>query len=235
MKIATWNIERLKHDQSLEKIIAACECVNADILVLTESDDRIRLNYRHCYHTPTPPDLRLPAYERPLHYRASEHRVSIFTNYRVIRQLRTYDEHTALCLELDTSEGALVVYGTIIGVLGNRRSSYENDIIHQSADWKRLTADGHSLCVCGDLNCSFADNYYYTKSGRAMLRQSFQECSMRILTESAEQTIDHIVISDHMVQNSNVQLSEWNQDMSLSDHKGICAICTPSNERGYRL
>ncbi len=234
MKIATWNVERLKHYQSLEKIIAACECVNADILVLTESDDRIRLHYQYCYHTPTLPDFLLPAYKKPLHYRASEHRVSIFTNYQVVRQLRTYDEHTALCLELDTPEGALIVYGTITGVLGNRCGSYENAIIHQSSDWKCLTADGHSLCVCDDLNCSFADNYYYTKNGRAMLRQSLQKCNMRILTELAEQTIDHIAMSDHMVQ-GNVQLSEWNQDLSLSDHKGICAICTPQNESCNRL
>ena len=37
MKIATWNVERLKHQTSLDKMISAIEAVQADILVLTET------------------------------------------------------------------------------------------------------------------------------------------------------------------------------------------------------
>ncbi len=38
MKIATWNVERLKHKKSLDKIIEACEKTKADIIILTEYD-----------------------------------------------------------------------------------------------------------------------------------------------------------------------------------------------------
>lgn len=59
MKIATWNIERLKHRKSLDKIVDKCINVKADILVLTESDESIELDYEYCYHTPTSPPLKI--------------------------------------------------------------------------------------------------------------------------------------------------------------------------------
>jgi Exonuclease III len=52
MKIATWNVERLKHKASLEEIRRLCEDCQADILVLTETDARLHPNYRSACHTP---------------------------------------------------------------------------------------------------------------------------------------------------------------------------------------
>ncbi len=43
MKIATWNIERLKVKSKLDDITALCEKADADILVLTEADERVKL------------------------------------------------------------------------------------------------------------------------------------------------------------------------------------------------
>lgn len=85
MKIATWNVERLEHKKSLDRIIAACDQVQADILVLTETDERVSPRYKYCFQTPTPPEVKLPRYEQPLRYQPTEHRVSIFTNYNCIR------------------------------------------------------------------------------------------------------------------------------------------------------
>ena len=58
MKIATWNVERLKHRKSLSEIITVCERSQADILILTENDEAIKPEYRNCRHTPTPPPIR---------------------------------------------------------------------------------------------------------------------------------------------------------------------------------
>lgn len=41
MKIATWNIERLKHRRELANIMRSCEEAQADILVLTEADVQV--------------------------------------------------------------------------------------------------------------------------------------------------------------------------------------------------
>lgn len=221
MKIATWNIERLKHKKSLDDIISACERVQADILVLTETDERVRLNYKYCFHSPTPPDIRLPHFEEPLRYKPTEHRVSIFTNYKCIRQHATFDKSTALCVELETEMGNLSVYGTIIGVYGNRRPSFMEDITKQVDDYKRLSALTDRLCICGDFNCSFVDNYYFTKDGRDLILQSFSENHINLLTKDIPACIDHIAVSEQLVGERKIQIKEWNQGKTLSDHKGI--------------
>ena len=41
MKIATWNIERLKHKKALAEIMSSIDEIKADILVLTETDQRL--------------------------------------------------------------------------------------------------------------------------------------------------------------------------------------------------
>jgi exonuclease III len=51
MKIATWNVERLKHKKSLNRIIQMCEEIQADILVLTETDEQVSPSYKYCMQT----------------------------------------------------------------------------------------------------------------------------------------------------------------------------------------
>ena len=221
MKIATWNVERLKHKKSLDDIISACEQVQADILVLTETDEQVRLNYKYCFHSPTPPDIRLPRFEKLLRYKPTEHRVSIFTNYRCVRQHVTFDKYTAICVELETEKGNLAVYGTIIGVHGNRRSSFKVDLMKQVIDYKRLSAAEDSLCICGDFNCSFSDNYYFTKDGRDLILQSFAENHIKLLTYDVPFCIDHIAASQRFASGSEIHIEEWNKNKTLSDHKGV--------------
>ncbi len=221
MKIATWNVERLKHRKSLVEIITACECSQADILILTENDEAIKPKYQNCCHTPTPPPLMLQGYDTPITYASTEHRVSIYTNYKIACQHTTFDQYTSLCLELETEKGNLLVYGTIMGIVGNRHPFFEADLIRQTGDFRRFTDAGHSLCICGDYNCSFSDNYYFTKSGRHRITDTFSECGIDLITAKQPSCIDHIAISKQFIGDSLVQISEWNFDKSLSDHKGI--------------
>ena len=41
MKIATWNVERLKNKKYLHEILSEIEKIDADILILTETDSQI--------------------------------------------------------------------------------------------------------------------------------------------------------------------------------------------------
>ncbi|SFW18738.1 endonuclease/exonuclease/phosphatase family protein [Selenomonas ruminantium] len=230
MKIATWNVERLKHQSSLDKIISVIEAVQADIIVLTETDERIKPNYRYSFHTPklrdAPADYRMPGcykdYAVADVHEATENRVSIYTNYPCVSQHKTYDKYTALCIELETDAGKLLVYGTIIGIIGNRDESFKQDLLQQVGDFERLSKWG-DICVCGDFNCSFADNYYFTNFGRETLRESFMRNKIALLTGSRQECIDHIAISRNFIGAGDITVSEWNLDKSLSDHKGIVA------------
>ncbi len=235
MKIATWNVERLKHRNSLDKILSAIENTQADILVLTETDERIKCNYRYGFHTPklhnAPSDYHMPGrykeYAAASVYAATENRVSIYTNYPCVKQYDTYDKYTALCVELDTDIGSLLVYGTIIGVIGNRDESFKQDLLLQTKDYEHLAKIG-SICICGDFNCSFSDNYYFTNFGREKLSASFAYNNISLLTGNQPECIDHIAVSQDFINVATVNVSEWNLDKALSDHKGtIAEICFP--------
>lgn len=228
MIITTWNVERLKYRNSLDKILSVIEGTQADILVLTETDERIKPNYRYGFHTPklyqAPYGYHLPGrykeYVAADVYAVTENRVSVYTNYSCVKRHDTYDEYTALCVELETEAGNLLVYGTIIGVLGNRDESFKQDLLLQTRDFERLSKEGN-LCVCGDFNCSFSDNYYFTNFGRDTLTASFAQNRLSLLTGSQPECIDHIAISKDFVIDGQTIISEFNLDKSLSDHKGI--------------
>ena len=223
MKIATWNIERLKHSGALPEITDICNNIHADILVLTETDERIKLNYNYCFQTPTPTDIKnLNGIKSP-YYKPTEHRVSIFTDYKCVAYHNTYDRYNSLCVELATERGNLLVYGTIIGIYGNRDRSFMQDLSKQIYDFKLLSANGNNICICGDFNCSFSDNYYYTKGGRKLILNSFTDNSIDILTSGRKKCIDHIAISKKYISGYTFDIVEWNEEKTLSDHKGILA------------
>ena len=134
----------------------------------------------------------------------------------IIGQIRV-----GLCVELKTERGPLLVYGTIIGIFGNRHPNFKQDLVEQIKDFKRLAASGKPLCIIGDYNLSFADNWYYTTFGRETLLEFFRENHLKLLTAPRLECIDHIAISESLLSDGNIQIQEWNEDKSLSDHKGI--------------
>lgn len=217
LRIATWNVERLRHKNKLEEILSRCLAAKADILVLTETDERVRPEYEYCYSTAI-----LKGTQTPVIYGDTENRVSIFTNYKCVRQYKTYDDKTSICVELETSIGNLIVYGTIIGISGNRRIDYNEDLAKQLEDIRMLAEEDKNICMIGDYNCSFGDNFYYTKAGRNAMLNCFQNYHISILTADRAECIDHIAVSDSFMKGVSVKsIEEWNTDMSLSDHKGI--------------
>lgn len=225
MNIATWNVERLKHKRQLKEILSECEKINPDIFVLTETDRQIDLNYKYKIHTPILSKLN------PDYYKDMENRVSIFTNYKIVRQYPTFDEYTSLCVELETEKGNLILYGTIIGIFGNREKSFKEDLLKQAEDFKKLSGE-KNFCVCGDFNCSFADSWYFTKFGRDTLLETFSDCEIELLTKNQAKCIDHIAISKKFLSNAEVKIEEWNFDKILSDHKGISAeLISPRKTR----
>lgn len=216
MKIATWNVERLKHKNDLNAILSECDTIAADILVLTETDNCISPKYKHCFKT-----APLKGISTPTIYAETENRVSIYTNYECVKQLPTYDDKTAVCVELSTDRGNLLIYGTIIGITGNRSTSYREELIRQLEDISRYVKAGYNICVLGDYNCSFCDNYYFTNYGRDQMLKAFSDYHIDILTKDRAECIDHIAVSSKFIGNVGVCVDEWNYDKSLSDHKGI--------------
>ncbi len=217
MKIATWNVERLKHKSNLEQINSIIDELVADILVLTETDERITpSNFKNRIDTPKLKEIDAE------NYLETENRISIFTNYEIVEQFETYDKYTSLCVELKTDFGNLKVYGTIIGIFGNRNENFNIDLIKQIEDFEKFSKTDN-LCVIGDYNISFVDNYYFTNFGRDELNKSFGSNNLELVTRQRNECIDHIAISKKIIENRNIEIAEWNENYKLSDHKGILA------------
>jgi hypothetical protein len=117
MKIATWNLERFnKSSNKNQLIIDGLTKMNADILILTETNETINLgDSYHCFHS--------AKLEEP-YYKEGERRVSIYSRYKSVGKIKTFRDDTSICTILRTPLGDLAVYGTIIGVGGNRRPNF---------------------------------------------------------------------------------------------------------------
>lgn len=220
MKIATWNVERLKHLREQKAIRQHCSDADANILVLTETDKRLDLGNIGLYETEQLPSRSEIVPGKTVEYRDSERRVVIYSKYTGVRSIDTYDSKSAIAIKFETPKGNVIVYGVIIGLLGNRSSDYSKDIEHIVEDITRISKQA-PMIVCGDFNCSFSDSYYYTKQGRVILQELFDECEMSILTADCNECIDHIVVSNILLEDASIDIREWNQDKKLSDHKGV--------------
>lgn len=215
MKIATWNLERLKHKSDIAKINLEISELEADILVLTETDCHVDTSsYKFSIHTPKLKEIQ------PDYYLESENRITICSNYEIIKQFETYDKYTSLCVELKTELGTITVYGTIIGIYGNRNKNFNTDLSQQIIDYQRLSLE-NNFCLIGDYNISFVDNYYFTNRGRNELNKVFENCKLNLLTRNRIECVDHIAISESLTTNLKTEIGEWNIDKKLSDHKGI--------------
>jgi hypothetical protein len=124
----------------------------------------------------------------------------------------------------------MIIYGTIIGIYGNRNKNFNADLSQQIIDYQKLSK-GKNFCLIGDYNTSFADNYYFTNNGRNELNNLFKECKLNLLTGDIPECIDHIAISERFTTNLETEFGEWNSDKKLSDHKGIYVDLTNNSEK----
>lgn len=217
MKIATWNVERPSDLSKTRnaKILEALKEVDADILILTETNSLINPGAEYSPFATT----SLGLLDEP-YYKDGENRTTIWSKYPANRYMQTYDSFTSICTGIRTPYGDLNVYGTIMGIHGNRRESFNVDLDRQLADWKRIRRIG-DICIAGDYNLSFMDNYYYTKDGRQKINDSFEELQIKNLTEQIPENIDHIAVSTSFLKFAECKTMVWNEDKKLSDHIGV--------------
>jgi exonuclease III len=224
MRIATWNVERLRastHTRN-QRILAELEKFDADVLVLTETNLAICPGDR--YSRASTGALAENA-EASGYYGRGEHRVTIWTKYRILEKLKTYNSRSAVCVRIEAPfDQSLLIYGTVIGHHGNRHEAFKTDLDGQIHDWTTRYGS-ESICIAGDYNLSFGDKYYFTKYGREQIMGTFAKQRINLLT-GFEENIDHIAISDSFMQSVRMvgKPEVWNplKDRKLSDHIGVC-------------
>jgi endonuclease/exonuclease/phosphatase family metal-dependent hydrolase len=218
MKIATWNIERpIRTAGRIKRIIECLKEVDADILILTETNTAVHFGDVYTYHHS---EILQESF-----YKDGERRTSIYCKYSLIESYATFRADTSICKKLKTPFGDLVVYGTVIGINGNRRKNFDADLNEQLKDFKRISVNAN-FCIAGDLNMTFGDNYYFTQDGRQKLNDSFEKLQLVNLTAGIPENIDHIILSNAFINGKTIKLTEWNLDKKLSDHIGVCVEIT---------
>lgn len=131
------------------------------------------------------------------------------------------NNYTSVCAQIETLNGPLNVYGTIIGVFGGIGERFKNDLENQLLDFDRLSTE-NSFCIAGDLNVTFSGRVYPSHDARDKLNSAFEKSNLINLTAKIENNIDHIVLSQDFIRNKKVTIETWNHDKKLSDHIGIC-------------
>jgi endonuclease/exonuclease/phosphatase family metal-dependent hydrolase len=225
MKIATWNLERpQKNEKKNAEIIKILKGLDADIIILTEANECIDLGVEYEYYMTEVP------YSVPgkVVYKEGERRVIICVakKYESKQMEYTYDPQTTICIEVEIESKHLAVYGTIIGIYGNKGDEFKKHLAEQIKEFKKIAAE-MPLCIAGDYNMSFGDNYYKTEVERNILIDTFRKLELYNLTASIPENIDHIALSKSFVKNRSIKASSFNIDKDgninkkLSDHRGV--------------
>nr|WP_315218404.1 endonuclease/exonuclease/phosphatase family protein [uncultured Flavobacterium sp.] len=219
MKIATWNLQRLDKNKN-QIIIDKLVDLDADILVLTETNSVIQLENYICVST-----AQLPNYFDEIKYKDGENRVSIWTKYKTTNIHKTFDDYTTVCTDIETPFGVLTVYGTIIGVFANRQPRFDNDLYGQIADFEKIFPNKH-VCIVGDFNVAFSGRAYPSHKARQRLIETFKKLELTNITELISDNVDHIVLSNEFLIGKQFDIKTWNIDKKLSDHVGHCITLT---------
>jgi len=239
IRIATWNIERptLTGWKKNPGITGKIREIDADIWILTETNASIVPSSLRFPQTGYVSQASLPTKE--LFHKLGESCTAIWSRYGIKQTIKTFEFDTAVCAEVDTPLGLMLVYGTILTYANDRGPNnkskkweeHRKAIGDHKKDWALIASafPRHTLCIAGDFNTSFCDNYYYAESNRSDLLAAFKSHDMKNLTADVKQNIDHIVVSQSLIKNSKVSITTWNEDKQLSDHMGICVdITSPS-------
>lgn len=223
MHIITYNIQRLTPFKNLEAIQQLLLQQNADILILTESDTRCSLpgyhtqhsNYVHQYKWGNQVGI----------YKDTERRISILSKYPFKRQIATFDSEVALAYSIDIEGKELIIYGTVLGVTGKNDSNFQEHLNGMMADWQKLSTS-NNLCIAGDFNISFADNYYTNTRVRSMMQDFFLQHGLINVTAGLPRCIDHIVLSAALLERDDktihaISVGTFGEEKLLSDHAGV--------------
>jgi endonuclease/exonuclease/phosphatase family metal-dependent hydrolase len=185
MRIATWNLDHASNNSRPVSLqVDQIKKIAPDILVLTETCEDV--------------DLRADGYGFTLATTKNCHGKNystIWSKFPIKKIYSTFDPETAVCAEIETSIGSVIVYGTIITYHGDQGPDGESKpwtehykaIEAHGEDWFRILQEcGQKvpIVVAGDFNQT-RDNSsrtYGTKFGRDLLSRELSRCALRCLT-----------------------------------------------------
>lgn len=248
-RIATWNLERpIKRSERTSLILECLNKLDSDILILTETSTLIELENYNSVQTD-----EFDSYP-------GEQWSAILTKWKIEKRIDTFDMQRTVAALIDTPFGKLLIYATIIpyhmaGVKGGRYGElgykvwqmHEEDIVKQSADWKRIKSEypDYPLLVIGDYNQTRdgKPKGYGTDNVRNILSDELTRNNLTCVTEidfeatgqltidpkknKVRRNVDHIAVSSDWINKfDRYEIGAWDHftldGLFLSDHNGVC-------------
>lgn len=188
-RIAIWNIERPKNTSSKTKLVLdQIKTIDEDIIVLTETSNAVQLE-------PYYNAIKSVPFER----NPEEQWVTIWSKWKILDEVKTFDNQRTACALIETPFGKILIYGTIIPyhmarVSGARynHSGYKawefhyEDIDRQFKDWMNIQKQFSDVpfFVIGDFNQTRDQlpKGYETIKGRDLLGDKLQDAQLRCVT-----------------------------------------------------
>jgi endonuclease/exonuclease/phosphatase family metal-dependent hydrolase len=233
MKIATWNVERPKLNGWTRnpRIIAKLHEVNADLWILTETNTAISPG-DNFFSAATLPELN--------YHKLGESYATIWTRWPMLRNIKTYSSEMAVCIEVESPIGPMIVYGSIITYANDKgsqgksghRVEHKKAIIEHGKDWKRIRAafPNHHFVAAGDYNQSRdGSGWYEDATSVELLSGALRDNGLRCVTDNiklveSRSTIDHICVSKSF-DTLPEAVTGWeglnSKGERLSDHNGV--------------
>ncbi|KMQ67995.1 endonuclease/exonuclease/phosphatase family protein [Chryseobacterium koreense] len=225
MKIATYNIDWLnKRKIEIENILNETDF---DFLILTEAIDVNLKNYKYKYFTDELPqnyEYETQNYSEILNGKKG-HRTIIYSKYPALKKYFVQDKKTSIACEFETEYGKLVVYGTIIGTLYNRKPFAEIELKNCISDCIKIHEQNQNLIIVGDLNTAFLEadkkKFKINHNTTEFLIKLFENLNLVNATMNIKENIDHIIIPKSF--QSKIKESEIfiPKKSKKDDHHGI--------------
>ncbi|SEG55140.1 Endonuclease/Exonuclease/phosphatase family protein [Halpernia humi] len=220
MKIISWNVERPKINQ-FEKINFIENIIkenNADLIFLRETNSI--LNFGKEYFKLE--SNILPEFFENQTYFKGENRVTIYSKYEILEEIKTYDNFTCISGKIKTEFGELVLFGSIIGSFGGRDQYFKNDLLNQKKEIENLKSN---ICFSGDFNISFSGFKYPSKVIVSETMKFFEDNDLAILTKENKDCAIHIVLNNEFLKDKIYTNKMIEIDRKFSDHNlVICEI-----------
>lgn len=232
MKIGTINIDWFKKSKSLQGLInAELNKQDFDFLIITENilSFKFNENYLHYHTTPIPTDRKF----QELHY--GEYikggipvRTSIYSKHQSLSEIETIDPYTSLCHKFIVDGNELCIYATIIGTYGIKyqKEISQPELDNFKTDIEHILPTNPNIIIAGDFNTSFDEKekrQLFAIQSRNEIIQFTDRLKILRATETIEQNIDHIFISENLYAQEHIVPSVFLADNLLKDdpHQGV--------------